>query len=230
MREVAAQPMDKTRPLGFNLLRVPFFLEPDYPTSPEFEETNRTRLIRKWGGPAGWAEQKARHRLKERGQEVGIEHFNLDRVASNTLASHRVVQWVTRTHGVNAAETLYADLNRRHFVEGCKLNNIEMLVEAAERVGCKAEATRAFLDSDDGKAEIKRAQERLRTIGVSGIPTVVLGAKYMLPSGAVGAATIVEAFRQIESEGGAPDSLFAEDLSIPAGVLEEDLDLERASC
>ena len=128
MKEVASTPVDAARPLGFNLLRVPFFLEPDYPTSPEFEETNRVRLIRKWGGEAGWQRQKARHRMKERGQEVGIEKFNLDRIASNTLASHRLVQWVTRTLGVNAAETLYAELNKRHFVDGEKLNSREMLV------------------------------------------------------------------------------------------------------
>ena len=149
------------------MLRVPFFLEPEYPTAAEFEETNRVRLLRKWGGKRGWDEQKRRHALKERGREVGIEHFNLDRVASNTvrqplshaasplrraascplccrdrqnaggadtrsgvggtcgsvshqLASHRLVQWVTKTLGVNAAERMYADLNARHFVEGAR--------------------------------------------------------------------------------------------------------------
>ena len=230
MQEVAAKPMDAARPLGFNLLRVPFFLEPDYPSSPEFEETNRVRLIRKWGGEAGWQQQKARHQMKERGQEVGIEKFNLDRVASNTMASHRVVQWVTRTHGVNAAETLYAELNRRHFVDGAKLNSHDMLVEAAAKVGSAPAATRAFLQSDEGTAEIRRAQERLQQIGVSGIPTVILGGKWMMPSGAVGATHFVEVFREVEAEGGAPASLFAEDLSIPPHVLEETLDLEAAAC
>ena len=139
MREVASKPLDAARPMAFNLIRVPFFLEPDYPTSPEFEETNRVRLIRKWGGERGWANQKAHHRLKERGREVGIQHFNLDRIASNTLASHRLVQWVTRTLGTNKAEKLYADLNARHFVEGEKLNNHNMLVEAAVAASAHAE-------------------------------------------------------------------------------------------
>lgn len=123
--------------MGFTLLRVPFFLEPDYPTDPAFEETNRTRLLRKWGGKEGWDAQKARHTLKERGREVGIEHFNLDRIASNTLASHRMVQWVTRTLGINAAESMYADLNMRHFEAGQKLNDVDMLVKAAEKVGAQ---------------------------------------------------------------------------------------------
>ena len=99
MAAVQREPLVHGAPMGFTVLRVPFFLEPDYSTNEEFEETNRTRLVRKWGGPAGWARQKASHGLKERGQEVGIEKFNLDRIASNTLASHRLVQWVTRTKG-----------------------------------------------------------------------------------------------------------------------------------
>jgi len=228
MREVADNPMDEAKPMAFNLLRVPFFLEPDYPTSAEFEETNRVRLVRKWGGKAGWEAQKARHGLKERGQEVGIERFNLDRVASNTLASHRLVQWVTRTLGTNRAERLYADLNRLHFVEGEKLNNREMLVEAAERVGADPEAARAFLDSDAGCAEIEAAQVRLRQLGVSGIPTLILGGKYQMPSGAVRAGALVDAFRQLEAQGGEAGALFADDLAIPPHVIDESLDLQAA--
>ena len=75
MKQVAQHPMDAARPMAFSLLRVPFFLEPDYPQEAEFEETNRVRLVRKWGGAAGWEAQKSRHRLKERGQEVGIDRL-----------------------------------------------------------------------------------------------------------------------------------------------------------
>mmetsp|Transcript_19133 Transcript_19133/g.49010 ORF Transcript_19133/g.49010 Transcript_19133/m.49010 type:complete len:231 (-) Transcript_19133:568-1260(-) len=229
MKEVASNPMVESQPMSFNLIRVPYFLEPDYPTGPEFEETNRVRLIRKWGGEGGWNAQKARHRLKERGQEVGIEHFNLDRIASNTFASHRLVQWVTRTLGTNAAERLYASLNRLHFVEGEKLNNRQMLVDAAAGIGVDPADAHNFLDSGAGTAEIQAAQKTLAQLGVSGIPTVILGGIFRLPSGAVSAQTLVEVFREVESQGGAPGSLFAEDLAIPAEVLGESLDLQTAA-
>ena len=139
MAEVQREPLVPGAPMGFTVLRVPFFLEPDYSTGEEFEETNRVRLIRKWGGKAGWEEQKRRHGLKERGREVGIQHFNLDRIASSTVASHRLVQWVTKTLGVNKAEQMYADLNSRHFEDGQKLNDKAMLTEVAANVGmsCK---------------------------------------------------------------------------------------------
>ena len=92
MNEVMSDPMDATNPLRFSVLRVPFFLEPAYDTDESFSETNRVRLERKWGGKAAFAAQKHSHRLKERGQEVGIEKFNLDRLASSTLKSHRLIQ------------------------------------------------------------------------------------------------------------------------------------------
>jgi hypothetical protein len=40
------------------VLRVPFFLEPGYPTSEDFEESNLDRLVRKWGGQAEFEAQK----------------------------------------------------------------------------------------------------------------------------------------------------------------------------
>jgi len=211
--------------MGFTLVRVPFFLEPDYPTDPSFEETNRVRLVRKWGGPEGWEQQKRGHALKERGREVGIEHFNLDRIASNTRASHRLVQWVTRTLGINAAETLYNALNRLHFEEGQKLNNQQMLIDEAVAVGADREVAARFLESDDGCSEIEAAQGLLRQMGVSGIPTLILGGKWRMPSGAVGAHTLVDAFREIEEQGGATGNFFAEALGIPEHVMEETLAL-----
>ena len=229
MREVASTPMVPDQPMGFTLVRVPFFLEPDYPTEEKFEETNRVRLIRKWGGEAGWEEQKRRHGLKERGQAVGIEKFNLDRVASNTLASHRLVQWVTRTLGINAAESLYNRLNKLHFEDGEKLNNQTMLVDEAAAVGADAEAAKNFLESGEGGKEIAAAQDKLREMGVNGIPTLVLGGKWQLPSGALGADALVDAFRAIEGMGGATGALFADALAIPEAILEETLVLKDAA-
>jgi hypothetical protein len=64
MREVATNPMGQ-EPLGFTVLRVPFFLEPGYSKSEDFQESNYDRLVRKWGGKAEFEAQKHRHALKE---------------------------------------------------------------------------------------------------------------------------------------------------------------------
>lgn len=215
MNEVTRAPMDPSNPMRFSVLRVPFFLEPGYDRNEDWHETNRVRLERKWGGKAAFAAQKHRHRLKERGQEVGIDHFNLDRLASNTLASHRLVQWVTKNYGCTVSEMLYNDLNHRHFVEGQKLNDSEMLCEAASNAGVDRERCAEFLASDEGYAEIANTQEMLNRMGIHSIPNFVIGGKYVV-SGAVHSRELIEIFRGIEKKGeGAPGSAFADTLRIP---------------
>jgi len=65
------------RPLKFSVIRVPFFLEPQYDEKKEFVESNRERLVKKWGGKEGWERQKRTHNLKGRGLEyVGSVAIN----------------------------------------------------------------------------------------------------------------------------------------------------------
>ena len=215
MNEVMTDPMDATNPMRFSVLRVPFFLEPSYDTDERFSETNRARLERKWGGKAAFAAQKHRHRLKERGQEVGIEKFNLDRLASSTLKSHRLIQWITKNRGCEVAEAVYNDLNHRHFVDGKKLNDADMLCDAAAAAGVDRDEAMRFLASDEGLEEIGDAQEMLQEMGIHSIPNFVVGGKVVV-SGAVHAAELGQIFRRIESAGkGAPGSAFADALRIP---------------
>jgi predicted DsbA family dithiol-disulfide isomerase len=228
MKEVTSQPQFPGKPLGFTVIRVPFFLEPEYSEDEAFGETNRERLIRKWGGLEGWERQKRSHALKERGLEVGIERFDLDRIASNTLKSHRLVQWATKTYGINTSEALYDELNFRHFQGGQKLNSIAMLCDAAATVGIDRRSTEAFLRSSDGLPEIRAAQAVLHRIGVTGIPTFVLGGTQLI-SGALPQRELVRHLRAAELRGGAPGALFAGALGIPPAVLSQTLDLSRSS-
>mmetsp|Transcript_28436 Transcript_28436/g.70431 ORF Transcript_28436/g.70431 Transcript_28436/m.70431 type:complete len:229 (+) Transcript_28436:246-932(+) len=226
MEKVTKEPMNPGQPLRFSVIRVPFFLEPDYPQDPEFEETNRVRLIRKWGGEAGWEVQKQRHRLKERGQEVGIEHFNLDRVASNTMDSHRVVQWVTKTRGPSAAEALYDLLNQRHFVEGRKLNDHVMLADAAcEAAGVNKTETLAFLRSGEGLANIQAAMRLLGAMGVHSIPTFIVDGRFRV-DGAARSDEFVSLFRKIEREGRVEGGMvFGDALEVPKEVVHQGLNV-----
>jgi len=85
MEKVLKSPLHpQKQAIRFSVIRVPFFLEPNYDESKPFIETNRERLINKWGGKEGWERQKKSHDLKGRGIEAGIPHFNLDRLTGNT--------------------------------------------------------------------------------------------------------------------------------------------------
>ena len=84
-------PMDKTNPVSFAVLRIPF----SWSRIIAATKVGARRIGNDWKGSGAGREafdaQKKRHQLKERGREVGIEHFNLDRKASNTLKSHQLV-------------------------------------------------------------------------------------------------------------------------------------------
>jgi len=204
-------------------VRVPFFLEPDYPTDPAWWETNRIRLERKWGGKREFEEQKRRHRLKERGREVGINNFNLDRKASNTMASHRLVQWITKTVGINAAEAVYSELNKRHFEDGERLNNPDMLAKvAAEVAGVNQQEATDFVIGPQGLNEIRSAQKLLSDLGIHSIPTFIMGGQ-MIVNGAVKSDELVRIFRRIEKSGQSFDgSVFADVLGIPEAIMEKE--------
>ncbi len=64
MRQVLSKPLNPgtdSLPLAFAVVRVPFFLEPEYDESKPFVESNRDRLVKKWGGKEGWERQKHHH-------------------------------------------------------------------------------------------------------------------------------------------------------------------------
>ena len=228
----------------FSMIRVPFLLEPNYDENKPFVETNRERLIKKWGGPAGWARQKANHDLKGRGMEAGIPHFNLDRLASNTMASHRLIQHIGKTYGLDVSEAVYDCLNEYYFVDGHSLNDRPRLAAAvAEKLRVLLNANRrssdggvdggldgvspptegellTFLDSNEGRAEIMMALQALNDLGIHGIPKAIIEGRYVV-DGAAHADVFINVFREIEQRGtilGKP--VFADMLGVSAETIE----------
>lgn len=206
---------DAPRPIKFSVIRVPYLLEPDYDEELPFVESNRERLIKKWGGAEGWERQKRNHDLKGRGLEAGIPHFNLDRLASNTMASHRLIQHVSKKYGLTVSEGLYDRLNVYYFVEGHALNDKSKLAKvAAEEIqklvlSDDAESSQTtmteeeilqFLNCNEGKKEIQLALDTLREIGIHGIPKFIIEGRTIV-DGACQSDKFVQIFRGIEKKG-----------------------------
>ena len=185
-------------------------MQPNYDEEVEFVETNRERLVKKWGGEAGWDAQKYRHDLKGRGESAGIPHFNLDRKASNTMKSHRLVQYVGKVYGLDVSESLYDKLNTYHFVKGHALNDVEGLVKCAEEVGLDGDEVRDFLldPAQPGRKEIEKAVALCRQLGIHSIPNFVVGGQYVV-SGASGPEEFLEIFSEMERTGEVGKPVFA---------------------
>lgn len=199
---------DAPKPLAFSVLRIPFFLEPGYDENEAFVETNRERLIQKWGGKRGWENQKHRHDLKGRGLEAGIPFFNLDRKASSTMASHRLIQYLGKTYGLAVSEAVYDKLNEYYFVEGHSLNDKPLLARTVcdllkdmipKNAPSEADILE-FLNGDEGKEEITNAIHALNQLGISGIPKFIIEGRTMV-DGAARSDTFVHIFREIENRG-----------------------------
>jgi predicted DsbA family dithiol-disulfide isomerase len=232
------------RPItGFSIVRVPFFLEPDYDAQKVYVETNRQRLLRKWGGPQLWEQQKQRHQLKERGQEVQIPHFNLDRQAANTMTSHRLIQYISRTYGLYASECIYDVLNQYHFVDGHSLNDWNKLSSVVHTelqklyhrhpnvlsvnnhpvtVPPTEQELLQFLKSNVGRIEILDAIHVLQQMGINGIPTFIMDGGNIVLNGAIHASEFVRTFRRIEQRGflNDPQPLFSDLLGIPSKIIQ----------
>jgi len=200
------------------VLRVPFFLEGEYDESKVFEESNRERLVKKWGGQAGWERQKRGHDLKGRGRAAGIPKFNLDRLAANSMASHRLIQHVGKRFGLARSESLYDRLNVYYFVDGHSLNDRPRLADVAAEhlrehgVDMDAQEILVFLESNEGRAEIQAALATLHRMGVHSIPQFIVEGSRVVQAGDFEAV-----FREIEARGevdGGP--LFADILGVDA--------------
>jgi predicted DsbA family dithiol-disulfide isomerase len=198
------------RPLAFSVLRIPFFLEPGYDETQPFIETNRERLIRKWGGPEEWKVQKQRHDLKGRGLEAGIPHFNLDRLAANTMASHRLIQHLGKTYGLAISEAIYDLLNQYYFVDGHSLNDkprlamvVSELLQELLPVGDAPPTDMElldFLNGDQGREQIMHALHALNQLGIHSIPKFIIEGRTVV-DGAARSDTFVKIFREIEARG-----------------------------
>jgi len=197
------------KPLAFSILRIPYFLESAYDEKEVFIETNRERLIKKWGGKAGWENQKDRHDLKGRGLDAGIPYFNLDRKTSNTMASHRLIQHLGKKYGLAVSEAVYDLLNVYYFVDGHSLNDkprlarvvCELLNDLLPKASAPSDVEILdFLNGDEGKEQIMHALHALNQLGISGIPKFIIEGKTVV-DGAAQSEVFVNIFREIEKRG-----------------------------
>lgn len=216
--EVLRNPLpDAPKPLAFSILRVPFFLEPSYDKKKVFIETNRERLIKKWGGKRGWENQKHHHNLKGRGMNAGIPYFNLDRKTSNTMASHRLIQHLGKEYGLAVSEAVYDLLNVYYFVDGHSLNDKPRLANVVckhlEEILPRTEETELtalspptemellkFLNGNEGTEQIMHAIHALNQLGIHGIPKFIIEGNRLV-DGAARSNVFVEIFREIEKLG-----------------------------
>ena len=168
----------------------PFQLNPDLPAG---GVDRREYLERKFGGPDRAKQIYAR--VGAAGETVGIP-FAFDAIARqpNTLDAHRLIAWAQTRHEGDA-DALVEALFRAYFTEGRFVGDHDELVRIATQAGYDPQDTRDFLASDALRAEVAQADERARTMGISGVPFFIFDGKTAV-SGAHEPEALLEAIAQ----------------------------------
>jgi predicted DsbA family dithiol-disulfide isomerase len=128
--------------------------------------------------------------------ESGIE-FRMDRaLRANTLLAHRLL-WFAKSagHQIELKERLL----QAYFVDGLDIGDPEVLVDCAADVGLDPERVRAFLESDEGVAEVLGELQSAAQMEITAVPTFVFDGKWMVP-GAQDPDTFVQVLRRVVSK------------------------------
>ncbi len=163
----------------------PYFLNPDVPAEGAEREAYVARRL-------GGRERAAR--LFASVAEVGAGEdidFRFDRIGRtpNTLQSHRLVHFADAMGCQGAVvEALY----RAYFLAGRDIGDMEVLTDIAAETGIAPAETRAYLRSGADTETIVAADEKVRTLGVTGVPCFIIDRRY-----AVSGAQLPEVFHQV---------------------------------
>jgi predicted DsbA family dithiol-disulfide isomerase len=146
----------------------PYQLDPT--ASPGQSSPVAEAYARKFGGPER-AAQIIGH-VTAVAAEDGIE-FRMDRaLRANTLLAHRLL-WLASATGHQ--ELLKERLLQAYFIDGLDVGDPDTLADCAAEVGLDRDRIRAFLDSDDGAAQVGEQLAFAHEHGITAVPTYVIG-------------------------------------------------------
>ncbi len=146
----------------------PFQLNPAMPKEGLDRRTYRTAKFGSWEHSQALDAQVAAV-----GTEVGIA-FRHDLMARtpNTFNAHRLI-WLAGREGKQ--DEVVEDLFRAYFTEGRDIGNASILADLAAEAGLLRERASDFLRSDEGSAEVSVEEAQARRLGISGVPTILVG-------------------------------------------------------
>jgi predicted DsbA family dithiol-disulfide isomerase len=154
---------------------------------------------KKFGGPERAAQIIEQVTAVAAGE--GLE-FRMDRaLRANTLLAHRLL-WLTEATGHQHA--MKERLLQAYFHDGLDIGDPGVLAGCAADIGLEREAVRAFLDSDDGVAEVQTMLQFAAEHEITAVPTFVIagapgGQSWMVP-GAQDAEVFASVLRRLAAK------------------------------
>jgi predicted DsbA family dithiol-disulfide isomerase len=131
------------------------------------------------------------------GEELGVP-FDFDAITRtpNTLDAHRLIRW---SHTVERQHETAERLFMAYWSEGQDVGDRDVLAKCAGDVGINAAQIRELLDSAQDVEETKAEIQHATSIGVTGVPTFILGQSYALV-GAQSPEVLADAIGRVAKE------------------------------
>lgn len=173
--------------LNIDVAWKPFELNP---TMPADGADRKEYMMRKFGTSAVTAMSE---RITAVGAEAGLQ-FNFARIerTPNTFNAHRLL-WYAKSTGKQ--NELSEKLFQKYFTDALDIGNLDVLVAAAEEAGLPTNEVRQFLQSDDGKKEVKLEEQEGRLLGITAVPTFLVNGE-VVASGALPASELAALIEQ----------------------------------
>jgi predicted DsbA family dithiol-disulfide isomerase len=165
---------------------LPFQLNPDLPGNGIPREDY---VARKFGARG----KGVNERVVMAGRQVGIGfEYEKMKVQPNTLNAHRLMLYAERE---SKQDEVAEELFRAHFTEGANLTDAATLADIAARAGLAREAALAYLEGDEDRDAVARADVEARSAGIGGVPFFIFNRSIGV-SGAQDPDTLLQAMEQ----------------------------------
>ena len=99
----------------------------------------------------------------------------------NTFSGHRLMVFADASGGPAVQHELAEALFRAYFQDGRDVGDPDTLADIATTVGLDRNAASAWLDGNEGSRQVQAELERAVDLGISGVPSFVLGGTFPIP-------------------------------------------------
>ena len=191
---------DEGTELDLEVTFRPFQLDPGAPVGGSMPVIDA--YARKFGGP----EKAARiiEHVTTVARDTGIT-FHMDRaVRANTLRAHRMMHLALTYFGAAAQQAMKQHLLESYFTNGRNVADDEVLLDAAQAAGIPRDTAQAWLDSDEGDAEVRRDIVEAGELGITAVPTFVIDGRWAIP-GAQDVEVFARALKRMHDKAAAGD-------------------------
>jgi len=179
---------------GLDIFWRPFQLNPDMPA----EGMDRmTYLETKFGGPERAKEIYGRIEDAAAAAGLTVDFAKIKRTP-NTFDAHRLIRWA-RTHELQ--QPVMDSLFTRYFERGEDIGDRKVLLDVGTEAGLDTKWLTRLYDEDADRDVVTKEEASARQMGISGVPTFILGEKYAL-SGAQEAETWLDALDRLSQNAG----------------------------